>query len=218
MDVRDVVVRAKRDYGNVLDSVGVDDFNQFTRKELEIFLELFEGLKLNNIGMEIRNLIKQKKVEEFPELLGVRHYPIIKEMEILSEDEKVKLDKHLAMLKYGNYVFSLYRSGYPYTKEMIVIDWLMERGVIEKCSALLCPGCGGDAVTGYMNKEDENKLVHALKMYKEERTEVEGFELYEGYCNECGEDIEVDEINLNNLRYSYRYKLIMERDTSLDNV
>lgn len=150
------------------------------------------------------------KKEEFPQLLGVHHYPELAEIDFISEKKKIELDKYLCMIRKGQYVFQFWK----YTNDTDRLrDILLKKGIIGKVYHMNCSCHRDEVLTDKMTWEEIEQIKAAIINKDDDFLE----EFYDGlYCHKC-EDFE--EYSEWNDRYvKEQYILIKDRDSSLDNV
>jgi hypothetical protein len=158
------------------------------------------------------------KEEEFPQLLGVHNFPIINEIDFLSDKQKLELDKFLVMHRVGNYVYSFWKvvSGDKLIKQLE--SWLEEKEVIEKCYTVICPNCYEGHLSKTMPKTEKEVLEKMFKDYKASGD----YDLWEKLskimpegCMECDDVREIDAMD--ELHFKDYQIMKMQRDSSLDN-
>jgi hypothetical protein len=212
MDIREEILKKYEEFAAFLESIHIEKWKkQFTRQELMEFKKKLNGIKIRSLSYEIGKLIDQMKKEEYPELLGVHHYPELREIDFMPEEKKIELDRHLAMIRKGQYVFQFWKFTSD-TKRLK--DFLLEKGIIEKVYHLTCPHHYNEKITGRLTWEEVQKIKEAIINKDEDFLE----EFYDSlfFCSSCEEPVEYKEWN-DNLVFE-EYILIKERDTSLDNV
>jgi len=90
------IINKYNEFGTYLKEININEFKQFSREELiEFKNELSSYFSFRYLTSEINDIIEDKKLQEYPELLGVHHYPEIKELDYISEEDKIKLDNFL---------------------------------------------------------------------------------------------------------------------------
>lgn len=204
------------EFEEYLQTVDLNELRKiYSRHELTEFRKQLYGVKLRSIAYEVGQMIDEMKKEEYPELLGVHHYPILRKIDFLSEDEKKKLDDFLLAIRPNNYVTGLWRvAGSEKSKQ--IEQFLIDNNVVEEKHFALCPNCWDEHISSSLTNKQREQL-EAILADKEDEDRYEklaGILLYG--CGECHEEFDFDE--LNQLQYKTALKLIMERDTSLDNV
>jgi hypothetical protein len=194
---------------------------RFTREELKGFKEKIYNISSNRLEYEVNDIIKEKKLEEYPELLGVHHYPVLKEIDFMTEEEKIKLDEKLTGYRVGDYLNGLWRFT---KKEKKLKQFLLDKGVARNIYYLNCR-CEEQFLGEMLSGEEKVKLEEIMKKSPGEWSDEEE-ELYENevqeYCCECyaGEDRGSVKQELENGKLFFKELLRMEmkRDDSLDKV
>jgi len=85
------IINKYTEFDTYLKQININEFKQFTRDELTEFKnELPSYFSFRYLTSEINDIIENKKLQEYPELLGVHHYPEIKELDCIFEENKIK--------------------------------------------------------------------------------------------------------------------------------
>lgn len=172
-------------------------------------------IKDKYIKDRLNEIMKNKKVEKYPELLGVHFFKELKEIDFLNENEKIKLDQILKMA-----------SDKPSKRYLIreldnkVIEWLISNKVITRIYSFSCK-CENSSECGkeYMTEEEKNKFYkfhdfdYINSTEEEKEKHIEKFE--EGYFQVgCynGNGYEVCTIKdfENNINKKVSYKVIKQ--------
>lgn len=224
------ILKEFENFKNYLENIDASFFDECSREELNTFLNTInkeEAYQINDTSLKAKVLdtINRKKVEEYPELLQVHHYPKLKEIDFLSEEDKIKLDTFLAQLGIN---FAL-RGDSAIWRDFIdeletkdisnkILQFLYDNKIVEKkIRAFKC--C--DMFT--LSKKELNKLKEYVKCldYSIKYDLEEEVQDYL-YCGECGEEISFTEEEIDSLLNTpiedCIFKIIAMRDTSLDNV
>jgi len=99
------IINKYTEFDTYLKEININEFKQFTREELTQFKnELPSCFSFRYLTSEINDIIEEKKLQEYPELLGVHHYPEIKELNCISEEDKIKLDNFLVEWRLHSYL------------------------------------------------------------------------------------------------------------------
>lgn len=171
-------------------------------------------IELRALPYEIGNMTEKMKKDEFPELLGIHHYPVLKEIDFLTEEEKLELDKFLVKFRPNrDYVQSFWRVVKDSKKVDQLKQFLIEKGIVEERHVVKCPNCHQNHLSKMMTNEEKEKLK-VLLQNKAEYDKLDGY--INLVCDECYCEVEPSEIDEYNME-TY-LKLVMERDKSLDNV
>jgi len=209
-----------REFNDYLASIDVGKLKEnYTRKELEQFVKDIYNVKTTSIAYEVSKLTERMKEEEFPQLLAVHHFPIIDEIDFLLEEEKIKLDEFLVRFRVGNYISGLWRITRDRKKIEKLEEWLHDQHVIRDKYLVNCPHCFDSNVSTLLTGKEKQDLDVALKRYNDERnyTDYEFItKKVDHLCLECENEPDIDDC----MEFSYEtlYEMMMERDTSLDNV
>jgi len=230
------IINKYKEFKDYIASIDTDIFNKFTRQELiEFEKELRSSGKFKYISLDVNKIIEQKKLEEYPELLGVHHYPEIKEIDFLSKEQKVELDEYLYKIGVNKYAYPaspLWRELFgKWDNEirMSVLQFLENKQIIERYYDIyICDNC--DESTGFSYKELSQFIEYFIikeninnNLSDEEINKyyiTEELLNYKGCCQECGNDKQftkeelINEIAQTHNRF---YKIIKPRDKTYDN-
>ncbi|PFU84654.1 hypothetical protein COK91_03120 [Bacillus cereus] len=221
MDIREQILEKYKEFNEFLMSVSIEDLRkQFNRHELNTFKSNLYNTKLRSLAYEISKMTDEMKIEEFPQLLGVHHFPILNEIDFLTEEQKINLDKELVGYRVGNYVSGLWKITRDESKRKQLLKWLLDNGILETKHAALCPYCHSGNVTDIMTTQEKDKLDSMFSDYKkvyDEDLEEKLQDILENVCMECDSFTEVDDLKLEELKYTEYYQMKKERDKSLDN-
>lgn len=212
------IINKKREFSKYIGSINVEEMaKKYTRKELSEFVDELRKIDLISLEYKVSEQIQKKKEEEYPEILSVHCYPVIKEMDFLSEKEKLMLDKLLMMIGKGNYVYGLQRKLGSIEKIKMVEDFLIEREVVEAKYYCKCPGCGSGDISSELTLNEKEELEKVFKEPEHECREEMIETKLEYICLDCESDVG-DFDNLKELTFRRVCKLVVDRDRSLDNV
>ena len=205
------------EFSTYLESIDLNDLRKkHTRAELKKLSEDLYSINIRSLAYEIKKIVDEMKKEEFPELLGVHHFPVLKEIDFLTEEKKIELDEHLARFRAGNYLYGLRNVIRDSDKVKMVEQFLLEKGIVEDRYYVLCPVCGTGHISDELNKEEKAKLEEVIRDLNHNERE-EKLEKYLQYiCMDC--ETEADIKNLTSLYFKTVYKMMQERDKSLDHV
>ncbi len=233
-ELREIVDKCN-EFVTYLNNVDVKALEKFSREELmEFEKELRSATKYRYLTGDVNAIILEKKKQEFPELLGVHHFPCIKKIDFLSEEDKIKLDKYLSQFRCGAYIHMesigwtdlSKRWGKETSRK--VLEFLHAEGVTKRYRQLYL--CCNNSI---LQEEVLEKLLrfydlrHRNKSLNEseyaEYCELEEFyeENSHKMCEDCDEEVELTEKRINEILSSdnnHLYKIIIPRDTKLDNV
>jgi len=216
MEMKDILQRFE-EFKEYLNGIDLESIKQkHTRAELKEFSKQLYNVKVRSLAYEVNQTAEEMKKEEFPQLLGVHRYPIINEMEFLTENQKIELDKFLVMIRKGGYVSGLWKISNKAEVIKKIEQYLIEKGVVEEQFVVNCPNCSGERMSSMMNTEEKAKLEALLSKEPswERYEELEGLLHY--VCNECDTELNLEKIKVQNIKYKTFLKLVMERDTTLD--
>lgn len=227
------IINRYQEFDSFLKGINVEDFKKYSRAELnEFYMELREYSFFRSLSFEVSKIIDEKKKEEYPELLGVHHYPVIKEIDYLSEEDKINLDKYLVGLGFNHYLYKGSHAWYTLAKKWgeetqeKVLQFLVDTGILERMYRMnICHD------TMILTKEKVDKYLKYFDMKKnlKELSDKdldtyyeleENLELYY-CCMDCDNEVEINETDIRdaiNSNYAHVYKVIKDRDKSLDNV
>lgn len=206
-----------------MDSIDINEFEHFSRKELVDFNKEMRDIKERYITLEVDKIIERKKHEEYPELLGVHHYPELKEINFLTEAQKKQLDDELARNRGSHTSFSL-KNYIHWDMHNQVYEFLIEKGILIRKIHLEC-SCGSWLSRAFDEKFKE-QWIEDLKQSNAALEEVGLLESdefsYFGYCDECEDDSgylgELNDEFFENIRFDHHYVKIKERDKHWDNL
>ncbi|WP_049946664.1 hypothetical protein [Bacillus cereus] len=219
MDIREQILAKYKEFNEFLMNISIDDLRkQFNRRELNTFKGKLYDTKLRSLAYEISKMTDEMKIEEFPQLLGVHHFPIINEIDFLNEEQKIELDKELVRYRVGNYVSGLWKVTRDEKVRKQLLEWLINKEILETKHAVLCPYCHNGNVTDVMTTQEKVNLNSMFSNYKEaydEDLEEKLQDILENVCMECDAFAEVDD--LKELNYTEYHQMKMKRDDSLDN-
>lgn len=200
-----------REYNNQIDLAEVETLSYQEVKELLTIV----GARFTdkNVLIDIKKIALKKKAEIYPEILGVHYFPELKEIDWLSETEKVKLDRLLEN--------RLTKSSQIQELGEKTIRFLIDKKILEKRYVLECH-CGSfDCYERIITEDRLNKFKQYWKKEESgiETTDKEDEELNYGciMLNCDNEEIEVcNEIDLDTYLSDTRYIRIKQPDRTLD--
>lgn len=216
------ILEAYTQFQTYLATIQLDELKkQYTRKELTELKDQLRQIKKRELPYELDTLTEEMKKEEYPELLGVRYFPAVKDIDFLTEPEKIALDKMLGRQRPRNFFTdAMWRKITPHAKKQeALIQFLIEKAVIKEDKVMVCPHCGETHLTVRLSKEEADKLEQDIKAYQESR-DLNLFDAIcprvETYCDEC--DVEVDWATRKEFHYKTLLTLAAEADRTLDAV
>lgn len=198
---------------------------QFTREELKVFNEKLSDVKSDSLWYDIHRIIDAKKLEEYPELLQVHNFPALKEIDFMTEEQKIKLDERMSGFRVGEYVGGISRFVSDYKK---LEHFLVDKGIAERVYYLQC-SCEEQFLSDMLSEEDKVKLEEIMKKEYNgliEKWTKEDKEFYDKkvqeYCADCYAASEYHDANRQLERGQLFFKELLrmkvERDNSLYNV
>lgn len=178
----DQLVQKYKEFNAYLSSITPEFLKEnCTRQELTELYEELKTVKSVPFTWELSRLIKAMKEEEFPELKGIHHYPELNEIDFMSEEKKLNLDKHLMMLRPGHYVFGLYRI----TNQVEQLEaFLLSKGIIKEVYHLVCPVHYNQKVSPQFTLKMVESIKKSILNQETSLLEDEDESLY---CPECDE-------------------------------
>lgn len=205
MDIREEIISKVQELNSYLEGISLDELKKkYTRVELNEFVDKLRNEETRYLAYEISQLTAEMKKEEFPDLLGVHYFPVIKEMEFLTQDEKIKLDKYLARLRKGYRADNWHLVTNDNNKHIPIKDFLLEKEIVSKKFLVLCPHCNDTHISEYLTKEQMEEFKTNLKNYHNDKNDeslIAVSKIIDGnYCDECDEDYSVEDIK------SYRFE------------
>lgn len=213
MELFQEILNKYKEFATYLDSLDLKKMKStYSREELKEFYQQLSQIHLRSFPFEISELIDEMKKEQYPQLLGVHHYPEIEKIQFISKEKKIELDKYLSYLRVGNYVYNLWRYVNPEKKKLLE-DFLLSHGIIEKRYFFTCPHHPGEKLTTGYTLEEFNRIKEAIINFNDDILE----DFYEDlYCEEC-EDIVMYK-NWNDRYVKVEFVLSKERDKTYDNI
>ncbi|MGN5650985.1 hypothetical protein [Bacillus sp. Brlt_9] len=215
-DKLEVIKEKYKEFAAFLDGITIEEIEkEYSRSVLKEFTNELSNIKVRSISYEISKLIQKKKEEEYPDLLGIHHYPVLKEIDFLPEEKKLELDGFLARFRIGNYLTGLSRIMFSEDLKRFE-EFLMEKKVVEEKFYVCCPLCNNGWISKLLSNEEKVK-VEALVNDKKNRDKFEMLEEYlQYYCSGCENEPDIERMNV--VSFGRKLKVIQERDKSLDNV
>jgi len=225
------IINKHKEFDTYLKEININEFKQFTREELSEFTKILPSyFSFRYLTSEINDIIDNKKKQEYPELLGVHHYPDIKELDFISEEDKIKLDNFLVEWGFHSYLHKythkLRGISKNWSDKIIdeMLDFLVSKQILKKyyklyicCDYLII---STDKINKYLkyftlSKEIEKFIDEQWEEYNRLQSELN---YLIGYCPECDNEIEITEkIIMDTIsKPDYLYKIVKERDKSYD--
>ncbi|EMH2710021.1 hypothetical protein QMM46_10585 [Clostridioides difficile] len=192
---------------NIEEQLDLKDLNGYSYKEIK---NIYNSIKNKKVSDKIGELMQIKKGVEYPQINDVHYFSEIKDIDFLSQEDKVELDRFIA--KNSTFRDSSFNIGKK------TIDFLISNKIIE---IIYCFNC-------YCGECQELQLTQdELDLYKEywlneDTTEEEDEKMNYGILTiGCWEypDIEICSLEkFNECISSIYYKRIKKPDRTLDNI
>ena len=221
MDIRVEILMKHNEFADYVNGIDYEALRKsFTRQEIEALTKMLREINTQSVTLELAKLTEEMKREEYPQLNSVHHFPIINEMSSLSQIEKEKLDEYLVMLNKGNIIYSLHLKFAPGLNNGRVENELVEKELAERVYVAKCPySCQGN-VSIFLNQVEKDAFTAEVEQYQENGDTTAGEDAIErlqsGYCHDCEESLELDD--LPTITFQHNLRFIGDRDRSLDNV
>lgn len=232
MNKLDEIIIKYKEFNQYLHNVDIEELNTYSRKELMELHDSIYKIEPAFVQTEIYKLIQKKKIEEYPQLLGVHHYPDISSIDFLAEEAKVKLDKYLATLGKGAWIHTQ-SVGWQNLLKTIgnengykTLYQLNELGITTiNYLAIWC--CDNRFYIMQSQLDDYRRYFELDDMRRMSDTECAEYDalrrqlcLYFN-CDDCDKEtaitLKIIDSAIENTA-SHEFKIIKERDKSLDNV
>ncbi|WCK57543.1 hypothetical protein PP175_26115 (plasmid) [Aneurinibacillus sp. Ricciae_BoGa-3] len=214
MSKQEEIIKKYEEFANYLTSVNLEELKStMPRQVLKALHTQLYAINLRSLGYEIGQMVEAMKQEEYPELLGVHHYPDLRDIDFMSEQKKIQLDDYLVSVRKGNIVYNFWR----FVKDTDKLQsFLVEKGIIEEVYYLTCPYHNDERLTSKLTLAEFNKIKEAIQTKNQDKID----ELLDGtlldYCDACGTDVEFGQWD--EAMGNKEYRLIKDRDKSLDYV
>lgn len=215
MDIREEIINKYLEFSHYLESVNLNELRKkFTRKELNELKGILNNIEIRSLPYEIGEITEEMKKEEYPELLGIHHYPILKEIDFLTEREKLELDKFLVKFTPNrDYIQTFWKVVKNPKKTDLLVEFLINQGIVEERHVILCPSCHESHMSIMMTNDEKETLKNLIQS----KTDYEELEQYlEMVCDECFSELEPSQIEDRCVK-TYLL-LVKERDKTLDHV
>lgn len=215
-DANNIALNLYKELKDISNEIDLEDVKKLSYQEVKEFFKLIIYMSNDETTSNVKEIMEAKKAELYPEILGVHYFKEIKEIDFISEEEKVKLDR---LLSKRNIKIDEINS-----LDEKVIKFLLEKKILEK---IYIVSCGHYHNFDCQERVFTNERVEKLKAYWEkqskgiETSDEEDEELcygcFELYCD-------YDRVEITNLEefeehlYEIRYRLIKKPDRSLDDL
>lgn len=111
---------------------------------------------------------KQEEVQSKP--IKKYHFPAIENISFLTEEEKVKLDNKLIIVRKGESIAGLREVTKDRSKQKEIEEWLGKQDMVQVTFAALCPICS-ELITDCMSEKEKEELQTLFATYKKEYNE-----------------------------------------------
>ncbi|MBP1308796.1 hypothetical protein JOD82_001816 [Paenibacillus sp. 1182] len=221
MNVQNDILSKYIEFQRFLDGINMEELKSLSREDLSTLKKQLHEVNHRNLPYEIGKIIAKKKEDEFPQILGIHHYPELQEITFLNEATKLEIDKHLISFRVGQYLNSFYRFISSSEKVLMLEDFLVDKGIVEQMFIVKCPCC----THGHLSEPLTTEVWDALKKRIQSMEDEEDFDsltdegFLESYCMECDDEIDLSLLkNEKRIVVKKALKLIKSRDTTYDNV
>lgn len=192
----------------------LQEIEQLSYEDLKAFREASRYMLYEDVQKKLDDIFEKKRKECFPEAYGIHYYPELKEIDFLTQKEKLAVDEALKKAKLGQYIHTVKNIYMSSEKRKKVYDFLLEKGLIEPVYGFSC-NCGEEVT--YISKEEYQYFLENFQKDPDERDEDFVGVISVG-CFECDyKEIYslkafVDEVHV------VTYRKVVEADTSLDSL
>lgn len=172
--------------------LSIEEFTSLSYKEAkDVYTKLYYNLDYQNQRKQLEKLLQELKEKEYPILLKAHYYPIINEIDFLTDSQKNKLDTALFKFK-NSYIMTestIWYSVFDINLSDKVLEFLYSNKIVSKTYSLSCT-CGSDECTpDVITEEQYNKFIayHSItedevnKMTDEEHEDYDKKWSKEGY-------------------------------------
>jgi hypothetical protein len=224
MNLKEEILGKFVEFQQFLDGINMEELKLIPRNELISFQKQLYEVKHVSLAYEIGKIIEEKKKAEFPQILGVHHYPELNEITFLSEEVKLQIDNHLLGFRIGNYLNSFYRFVSDSNKVKLLEDFLVEKEIVEELFIVKCPHCSKGHLTKGITKEMLETLKQRIQSISKDDEDgsydiLEDEGLLESYCSNCEDHVDLSLLkNENRFSTSRVLKMAKKRDETYDNV
>lgn len=201
--------------------INLEEVKQLTYQQIKSLYELTKYcIEDDSIQNGLKEIYKEAKIKEYPILGKAHHYPILNELDFLTDKQKNEIDETLVRFYGGDIITncSAWRD-LKLTKEQTekVLEFLYNKGLATRTYRILCEcGCSKK----YITEEQYNKFVayHSVKPEEYEKHESKWKEdgyFYIGCWNDGDREIcSIEDLK----RYAkpYCYELNAEPDSTYE--
>jgi hypothetical protein len=237
--ISEEILQGYLDFQEFLKNINLSGIEKhLSREDIRKLVSDIYAIKLRSLSSELQKLEAEMKLEEIPELKGVHNYPDLKEINFLSEEDKIVLDDYLAYLRLNSYIYQqstkFQEVSEKWDKDIInkVFEFLLNKQIVEKVYAFyFCKNCFNSSkfltqsqVNNYLKFFEIEKIEYNSRtnLQNEEFEELMNSVEAESCCMECDNDYEITEKELKdrleNGGYELYYRVIKKRDCKYDGV
>lgn len=215
-------------------TINANDFRQLAYdKAREVFNILKYNLEYNTERKQFENILKELKIKKYPILNKGHYYPIINEMNFLTDKQKHDLDEFLERFE-NSYVMigcsAWYNLKFDKGLEDKIFNFLYDNGIVQKTYAIYCTCGSPECSPRIITEEEYNKFIdyHSITQEDIDKMTDEEYEDYdkrwgeEGYFESgCWNDGDVEVCSIDDLKEHcrlYRYKNVTEANRKLDEI
>ncbi|MCC0726741.1 hypothetical protein KGF51_10015 [Clostridioides sp. ZZV14-6045] len=112
---------------NIEEQLDLKDLNSYSYKEIK---NIYNSIKNKNVSDKVEEIMQIKKGIEYPQINDVHYFSEIKDIDFLSQEEKVELDRFLAE-------HAIFRD-YSFSFNEKTIDFLISNNIVERVYCLNC--------------------------------------------------------------------------------
>lgn len=234
-DIDEQIKTKKENIKEINDTILEKDFKEMTYNEAKDFYDVIKyNLTYKEKVEEVGKWLQELKTKEYPILNKAHYYPIINEIDFLTDKQKHELDKALYDFKSGYIMIGSsrwHKVNLDKEVENKVFEFLYDKKIVEKFYHILCPNeysehCQSICKTISEEKYDINKKYYSFRGKKitdeENKWCEEQFEkgniIYELSCMDCDSYLEVDswdDIQSNVIGITY--KIVIAPDMTFAN-
>lgn len=215
-NANNIALKVYQELKDISSDIDLEDVKKLSYQEVKDFYKLIMYVSNDKTTSSVKEIMESKKAELYPEVLGVHYFKEIKEIDFISEEEKIKLDRLLSKRNIRRDAIS--------SLDEKVIEFLLEKKIVEK---IYIVSCGHYHNFDCQKRVFSSERVEMLKSYWEkqskgiETTNEEDEELCYGCFEICCDYDRIEVTNLEEFEehlYEIRYRLIKKPDRSLDDL
>jgi hypothetical protein len=220
----EVLEKEKKELKDFINNtINVNDFNNMTYLDAKkIYNKLWYKLSKENV-QDMQEMLENKKFLEYPLINDVHYYPIVNEIPNINLEQRLHIDKSLKKAYFKK------ENAELYIKDKQIINFLLEKHIIEKVYIFRCNCSENDDCTPEYITQDQyddfmsyHNLINDKNMTEDEKDVYWDENFQDGHFEVgCwnGEGYEVCDIDdFNKHLNCIRYKVIIKPDISLDDL